>query len=722
MNFYKRLRMLPKIVLPVGIMLVLALGFLGWRIQSGSSKAISETAERELDDLAGEYGSQIRLFFENPLNQAEGLAGSLSESLSKGVPITREQLVSLTRGLEKSSPLFIGCGVIWEPNAFDGRDAEHTNGGKGFPELGIYPTGRFAPYAGKNAAVVPVDDPDNGDFYTLPKKRNKSSIVKPYYYKVGGNTVLMTTATAVIRKNGAFAGVVNIDIEISKVQALVDSIKMYQSGWGAVLAQDGTVIAAPDHTRTGKNYLDSGEVGNRAGLEAAMREGKSFSEVYDNGTSENFYYYYPITFQTTGQSWYFMVSVPMNEVLANAYAIGRLTWIISGSILVLAFLIMFVVVRASVKPLGALANVAKEISGGNLRAQIRDEDFDGETRELAMSFREMIATLLKNISRAETMSQDAKARTEHAEEAVKEAQAARRDAERARSEGMLAAAGRLEGVAEIVSSASGQLSAQISQTESGAREQADGMSRTAAAMEQMNSTVLEVARNAGVAAGSSNNAKQKATAGAEVVRRSIEALERVQESSRIMSRQMTGLGSDVESIGQIMTIIRDIADQTNLLALNAAIEAARAGDAGRGFAVVADEVRKLAENTMNATHDVGGAIARIQQETQQGISSVNEAARNVEAATALAQESGLSLTEIVNESELTAAQIEAIATSVEQQSATSEEINKSIGQVNTIAAQSAAGMQAAARAVDELARQAQNLSALIVEMKQEIMA
>jgi methyl-accepting chemotaxis protein len=227
-----------------------------------------------------------------------------------------------------------------------------------------------------------------------------------------------------------------------------------------------------------------------------------------------------------------------------------------------------------------------------------------------------------------------------------------------------------------------------------------------------------VARNAGVAAGSSDNARQKAEAGAEVVRRSIDALGQAQEGSRVLSEQMTDLGKDVESIGQIMTVISDIADQTNLLALNAAIEAARAGDAGRGFAVVADEVRKLAEKTMSATKEVGGAVSRIQQGTERSIASMKEAAQSVEAATDLARESGSSLAEIVVESEQTAAQIGAIATAAEQQSSTSEEITRSIGEVNEIAAQSATGMQEAAQAVSELARQAQSLSELIREMKQ----
>ena len=121
------------------------------------------------------------------------------------------------------------------------------------------------------------------------------------------------------------------------------------------------------------------------------------------------------------------------------------------------------------------------------------------------------------------------------------------------------------------------------------------MAETATAMEEMNATVLEVAKNASQAAGTSDGARQKAQEGSGIVGRVVTDIAQVQKQSQALKQDMEGLGKQAEGIGHIMNVISDIADQTNLLALNAAIEAARAGDAGRGFAVVADEVRKLAK-------------------------------------------------------------------------------------------------------------------------------
>ncbi|MFW5731550.1 MAG: PAS domain-containing protein, partial [Desulfonatronovibrionaceae bacterium] len=132
---------------------------------------------------------------------------------------------------------------------------------------------------------------------------------------------------------------------------------------------------------------------------------------------------------------------------------------------------------------------------------------------------------------------------------------------------------RAEKVAEQLSSASEELSAQVEQASRGAEEQKNMASTTASSMEEMNATVMDVARNASQAAEASDKVKLTANSGAETVHEAVKAIAQVQSKALGLKKQISSLGQQAEGIGKIMNVIEDIADQTNLLALNAAIEA-----------------------------------------------------------------------------------------------------------------------------------------------------
>jgi methyl-accepting chemotaxis protein len=285
--------------------------------------------------------------------------------------------------------------------------------------------------------------------------------------------------------------------------------------------------------------------------------------------------------------------------------------------------------RSLSRPLGRATSFAVSVAGGNLNETLVVKNKD-EIGTLADARRRMLDYLQAKILESEEKTKEAEEQAKKSQIATNEANEAKKQADLAKRDGMLQAASQIDTVVERLTSASQELSAQVEQAGRGAELQRGRAGETATAMEQMNATVLEVAKNASRASESSDAARQMAENGATVVRQAIEAITQVQTQTVTLKENMGSLGKQAEEISKIMNVIEDIADQTNLLALNAAIEAARAGEAGRGFAVVADEVRKLAEKTMNATQEVSQAITAIQAGARKNIQNMEEAAQAVE--------------------------------------------------------------------------------------------
>ena len=407
----------------------------------------------------------------------------------------------------------------------------------------------------------------------------------------------------------------------------------------------------------------------------------------------------------------------VNAESDDAYADSRLLGIcLVVAAVLIAVILTLLLVRGTLRQLGKdpgeLNNIARRVVDGDYNI-----DDGGAKLGVYGSIVEMVNALKAHIDNAQRESENAREQSARAQEAMKKAEAAGKEAQ-AKTEAMLVAADKLEQVGGVVSSASTQLSAQIEQSDRGAAESAQRLSEAATALNEMNATVQEVAKNAGSASAASAETKEKAEAGSQVVEKAVHSIEQVHQMSLELKEDMTQLNEHAQDISRIMSVISDIADQTNLLALNAAIEAARAGEAGRGFAVVADEVRKLAEKTMASTNDVGNAIKAIQESTAKSMAGVDSAVERIGEATELASQSGQALQEIVATVEATADQVNAIATASEEQSAASEEINQSIVQVNDMSRQTAEAMAEAAKAVSDLAAQAQGLTDLIQELKE----
>ena len=236
----------------------------------------------------------------------------------------------------------------------------------------------------------------------------------------------------------------------------------------------------------------------------------------------------------------------------------------------------------------------------------------------------------------------------------------------------------LETEASEVSAATDDLSRRTEQ-------QAAALEQTSAAFEQIRLTIAASSERADVAGQSVNRAHRQASQTGVVVQEAVEAMDRIETSSR--------------EISSIISVIDEIAFQTNLLALNAGVEAARAGEAGRGFAVVALEVRALAQRSADAAREIKQLIANAADEVKTGV--------------ALVGRTGAALGDIAREVDGADKLMAAIVSAARDQAATLLEINGAIGAVDKTTQQNAAMVEETTAVSQSLSSRSRALMALL---------
>lgn len=266
---------------------------------------------------------------------------------------------------------------------------------------------------------------------------------------------------------------------------------------------------------------------------------------------------------------------------------------------------------------------------------------------------------------------------------------------------------------QATASASTQISSSSEEMALGAQEQSSQTSEVAGAVEQMTRTIIETTKNITNASEKAKQAGSYAHNGGKVVGETINGMNIIADVVTNAAQMVKKLGTSSIKIGEIISVIDEIAEQTNLLALNAAIEAARAGEHGRGFAVVADEVKKLAGKTVNATSEITSMIKQIQDDTNNAVLTISKGTEEVDNGKLLVKKTEDSLKEIIKSSEEVDDNISQVATASEEQSTAAEQISKSIDGINNVTQETASGIQQIALAAEDLNKLTEGLQKLV---------
>ncbi|WP_163027106.1 methyl-accepting chemotaxis protein, partial [Pseudomonas viridiflava] len=263
--------------------------------------------------------------------------------------------------------------------------------------------------------------------------------------------------------------------------------------------------------------------------------------------------------------------------------------------------------------------------------------------------------------------------------------------------------------AEQVASAVAETQATAMQLSAASRHQALQISAASTSINDMAASIDQVSANASESSSVAERSVTIANKGNEVVHNTIRGMDNIREQIQDTSKRIKRLGESSQEIGDIVSLIDDIADQTNILALNAAIQASMAGDAGRGFAVVADEVQRLAERSSSATKQIETLVRAIQNDTNEAVISMEQTTSEVVRGARLAQDAGVALEEIEGVSRVLAELIESITDAARQQAESAGQISQTMSVIQQTTSQTTSGTAATAESIGNLAKMASEM-------------
>ncbi len=543
-----------------------------------ASNLQQRTALLHVEEMAEKFSEKAAEPIATALDTARTMADVFAAMQQTG-HADRDVTNSMMREILRSNPGYISVWTLWEPNAFDGRDAEYVNA-EGHDSTGRYVTAVMRSDSG-NPVLGPVAGYESEAYYLQPKATHKSALMEPFKYNLAGKEILQTAVAVPIVVNGSFVGVAGVGVALADLQDLAHGISVYETGYASILSNGGIFLGDKDPANVGKklNTAMGFEQGMVEALLNKLRAGQHHQVVFNDPLLDNAQatsMLVPMQFKGLDTAWAFMATVPTDKILEEVRA---LQWMAVGlcllSIALTSLGLAVAVDRLVLRPIGGepsdAADLAQRVAQGDLTRKITVRS--GDDFSLMYQLHRMQESLQQLVARVREGAQN-------------------------------------------VASASSQISSGNSDLSSRTEEQASALEETAASMEELGSTVRQNADHAVDANRLAQEASEIAQQGGASVGQVIQTMQGIDESSR--------------KIADIIGVIDGIAFQTNILALNAAVEAARAGEQGRGFAVVAGEVRSLAQRSAEAAKEIKQLINDSVQRVNVGSDQVNEAGAMME--------------------------------------------------------------------------------------------
>ncbi|SCC19037.1 methyl-accepting chemotaxis protein [Kosakonia oryziphila] len=597
-----RTLMLASIFVTITIGFLVTIGLLLWQ-SMGQQEAV---AKKHLQQIALTESLRVQQQLDSALNAARDL-GNSAWALHQAGMAERRGLDQLLTDYLHHHPDFLSMSLAFEANSFDGKDAEFA--GKADQD----PAGRYARYVdrdnGGNPALhnlVDYETPGSGDYYLLPRQRQKEVIIEPYIYPYNGVDVMLTSIAAPIIRDGKFQGSVTSDFSLETLQKMIGAIKPWKgTGYAVLLSADNKVVSSPDKAAAGKPW--TGAIGGEAVIradDAILKE-------------PAFVTWRTIAIGNSQTPWKLAIVTPVSVVMAEAWNYLRNAIVLMIlSIIIVSVVVAMVFTRKVARPVGGepteASEIALSVAQGDLSNEIPVRAGDNSSIFYALhTMQDQLRRIVGSISDASSS---------------------------VRSGSSEIAAGNLD---------------LASRTE----EQAAAIVQTAASMEQISVTVKNNAGNAHKATSLTQNAAQIAGQGEALVSEVVDIIGKIDESadkigdinsiidSIAFQTNILALNAAVEAarageqgrgFAVVAGEVRNLAQRSaNAAKEISALIAESSGRVSKGVALVNETgtMMKQIIESVSSVHMVIAEIVQALDEQAKGVSQVSEAVNQMDSAT-----------------------------------------------------------------------------------------
>ncbi len=371
------------ILIVVGVFLVLAVSTAV--IISTVTSQEEKLAYQKSIEMASNYANQ----FDADMKANRAVAKTLSLTMENYEASSRTEVIGILENVLEKNPNLVGVYVGYEPNTFDGRDAEYVN------VPGHDATGRFVPYCNKikgRVTVAPLMNYDSSDYYQLPKARGEDILTEPYFYE----GIFMVSHVSPIFRDGKFVGIAGVDVPLEYVDEVVSEVRAFDTGYAFMVSNTGVLLSHPARKDwIGKKSLydfNSEEI-SRAADDIKKGTG-GYIEVRDSTTGKTVVMFYePVR---TGNLAFVLV-IPKEEMLAGIVDLrNRLLVISAVSILFMAAL-AYMIARSITRPIDEIVQDFKSIAQDAVKGKLdvrADTDVEIDFREIPTGLNEILNAVI----------------------------------------------------------------------------------------------------------------------------------------------------------------------------------------------------------------------------------------------------------------------------------------------------------------------------------------